>query len=143
MMEVASVSTDCASPGFSGESSTSTPLWCVTMPFQRSTSISPWRCRTSTKLNWPFIYGSGGRSLGWGPTGWAAAGWASNSKPGMAGSSRSQGVPADGGTRIGWLTVGVYRRLGRLAGGAGPRPAGPGSALVSGRPPRDAPALDS
>jgi len=48
-------------------------------------------------------------SLGWGPIGWAAAGWASNSKPGMAGSSRSQGAPADRGTRIGWLTVEVYR----------------------------------
>ena len=64
-------------------------------------------------------------SLGWGPIGWAAAGWASNSKPGMAGSSRSQGAPADRGTRIGWLTVEVYRNWGGSPGEPGRGPWGP------------------
>jgi hypothetical protein len=64
--------------------------------------------------------GAGGWILGW-----AAAAWVSNSKPGMAGSSRSQGVPADGGTRIGWLTVGVYRNWADSPGKPGRGPRGP------------------
>ena len=52
----ASARSDWPSPGFSGDSNTSTPLLGVTMALQRSSSISPARYSTSRKLNEPFSF---------------------------------------------------------------------------------------